>query len=361
MTRFSSSEIFSCTSEIPMVNAPALAGGEADGGWAFFFGGAYECAPGGGLYGVRTRWGALSASPARCIRADPGGAAFYGNAVPMREDGVLWLYAVVSEAGNWERSRIEVLHSPDEGATWRFKGYLPLPRGFLVGTAAVRKLGGGWCLPVYDEIGWQSYVLLGTRAGGPWELSPAMHCGVKGIQPALWEDEHGGLQALVRTRRGRLIHTGSPDGGYSWTRPRITDLPNPNSRIAVAYDRGSRRLLLAYNPCDQGRPRFGPNLLSLGRQVLRLALSPDGGGTWPVTWRSEVACGFGEYAYPWLASRGHGRYLLAYQDCRLSIRVLEFAADDLVEANPQGLPHSLAELRDWRNNRPRLRFGGADG
>lgn len=83
------------------------------------------------------------------------------------------------------------------------------------------------------------------------------------IQPSLLL--HGGdrLQALGRTRQGRVFETWSEDGGVTWGPMTLTGLPNPNSGIDAVTLRDGRHLLV-YN--------YTPK----GRTPLNVALSGDG-------------------------------------------------------------------------------------
>jgi predicted neuraminidase len=85
------------------------------------------------------------------------------------------------------------------------------------------------------------------------------------IQPSILFHEHGRLQALGRTRQGKMFETWSEDGGRTWGKLNLISLPNPNSGTdAVTLTDG--RQLLVYNH----------NGANKGRSPLNVAVSSDG-------------------------------------------------------------------------------------
>jgi alpha-L-rhamnosidase len=73
----------------------------------------------------------------------------------------------------------------------------------------------------------------------------------------------GKLQAIGRTRQGKLFEVWSDNGGKAWGKLTLTTLPNPNSGTdAVTLQDG--RQLLVYNHSTKGR------------SPLNVAVSPDG-------------------------------------------------------------------------------------
>jgi hypothetical protein len=89
-----------------------------------------------------------------------------------------------------------------------------------------------------------------------------------------------------------------------------TMLPNPNARIAL-LKLDSGHWLLAYNPTQSSR------------SPLRLALSEDGGASWPYSLDVESAIGE-EFSYPYLIQTDDGYIHLGYTHRRLSMRHLVF-------------------------------------
>ena len=79
----------------------------------------------------------------------------------------------------------------------------------------------------------------------------------------------GSLEAVGRTRNNKIFQVHSTDGGKTWGKMSLTDLPNPNSGTdAVTLHDG--RQLLVYNH----NIRTGSN--NKGRSPLNVAISQDG-------------------------------------------------------------------------------------
>ena len=73
----------------------------------------------------------------------------------------------------------------------------------------------------------------------------------------------GRLQAVGRTRSGKIFETVSADAGRTWTALGLTDLPNPNAGID-ATTMADGRFVVVYNH------------VATGRSPLNVALSIDG-------------------------------------------------------------------------------------
>jgi predicted neuraminidase len=131
------------------------------------------------------------------------------------------------------------------------------------------------------------------------------------IQPTIVPAADGRLLALMRTggRGGLIWQSRSSDGGRTWEPPAPTPLPNPNAACdAVATPSGA--IVLAFNNTPSGRC------------PLSVALSDDGGHTWPYCRAVETAGG--EYSYPAIVYAGDGRLHLTYTYRRTHIKHVTF-------------------------------------
>lgn len=91
------------------------------------------------------------------------------------------------------------------------------------------------------------------------------------VQPSTVRDPHdpGTLVTFFRDRRAKNIYRSTSENeGSNWTTPKPTVLPNNNAGIE-AYGLGGGGIVLAYNPQTSGR------------DPLAVAISIDGGETWP--------------------------------------------------------------------------------
>ena len=75
---------------------------------------------------------------------------------------------------------------------------------------------------------------------------------IDAIQPSILFHPGGRLQALGRTRAGRVFETWSSDAGRTWTPVALTSLPNNNSGTDAVTLRDGRHLIV-YNHTTQGR------------------------------------------------------------------------------------------------------------
>ena len=119
---------------------------------------------------------------------------------------------------------------------------------------------------------------------------------IDAIQPSILVHPGRTLQALGRTRSGRIFETWSTDTGRTWSPIALTSLPNPNSGIDAVTLRDHRHLVV-YNHTTQGR------------SPLNLALSRDG-----VVWEAAAVLEreAGEYSYPAVIQTSDGRVHVTY-------------------------------------------------
>jgi predicted neuraminidase len=163
------------------------------------------------------------------------------------------------------------------------------------------------CPSSSEAKGWTVHFERTPDLGKTWETSgPLNDPGTIGaIQPSILHHADGRLQAVGRSRQGRIFTIESKDGGVAWGPMGFLDVPNPNSGIdAVTLSDG--RFLLVYN----NTPR--------GRHVLNLALSRDGRAWSPVL---ELERQDGEeFSYPAIIQAHDGRVHVTYTWKRRRIR-----------------------------------------
>ncbi|MHB8263636.1 MAG: exo-alpha-sialidase [Acidimicrobiales bacterium] len=340
--------IFRCDEKRVMVNAPSLveAGGMLH---CFFFGGEYETAPGGPLLRAsrprRSSEGTLLAWAMETLVDEEG--VFQGNSVPLVDGSELWLFFVTGRGGDWASSRVRWLVSVDGGQQWSERQPLDLPEGWLVGTKALRTSWHEVLLPIYSEVGGVCRVLVfeeGQVGDGPKEMSGLIQGDGWLIQPVLAELD-GRIIAFLRSDRGMVFRSESIDRARTWSPAMPTELPNPNSRIAL--ERISEELLMmVYNPFSHGTLSFAPGELCRGREILRVAYSVDGGVQWPRDLRRDLVWGTGEYGYPWILAEGSSSALVTYQHSRSAI-VLARVHVGVGTVGSDGGSNSYLEERAW--------------
>lgn len=154
------------------------------------------------------------------------------------------------------------------------------------------------------------------------------------------ELEEGHLVAFMRNREAYRIHRSeSFDWGDTWSEPQPTPLPNNNSSIS-AIKLQSGRIAIAYNPTSTPDPQQGKAAWPGLRCPVAVALSEDGGQTFPIIRWMERGEGFmGEenrtnnrqYEYPYLMQSKDGMIHLAYAALtRQGVKYLRFREEDIL-------------------------------
>ena len=163
--------------------------------------------------------------------------------------------------------------STDDGKTW--SSPRRLPDGILgpIKNKPVQLANGDILCPTSTEGegGWRVHFERSSDLGQTWTAPPPVNDGqeIGAIQPSILFHGKNGLQVVGRTRNDKLFEIWSDDGGKTWGKMTLGDLPNPNSGTdAVTLQDG--RQLLVYNH----NIRTGSN--NKGRSPLNVAVSKDG-------------------------------------------------------------------------------------
>jgi predicted neuraminidase len=119
---------------------------------------------------------------------------------------------------------------------------------------------------------------------------------IDAIQPSILIHPAGKLQAVGRTRSGRVFQTWSDDGGRTWTPVSLTSLPNPNSGLDAVTLRDGRHVIV-YNHTTRDR------------SPLNVSVSPDG-----IAWKGALVLESdpGEYSYPAVIQAADGLIHVTY-------------------------------------------------
>jgi predicted neuraminidase len=163
--------------------------------------------------------------------------------------------------------------SVDDGKTWSKPQRLPegilgpiknkpvqLPNGDILCGSSTE--GGG---------NWRVHFERTSDFGKTWTATPPVNEGkdIGAIQPSILFRQYGKLQAVGRTKNEKLFQIWSQDGGLTWGKMTLTDLPNPDSGTDAVTLRDGRQLLV-YNH----NTRAGSG--NKGRSPLNVAISNDG-------------------------------------------------------------------------------------
>ncbi|MSU22421.1 MAG: sialidase [Opitutus sp.] len=205
----------------------------------------------------------------------------------------------------------ELRTSADGGRTWSAARRLPDGIYGPIKNKPVQLADGTLLCPTSDETNetrskWRVYFERTTDLGKTWTKTPFFNDGltVSAIQPSILFLGGDKLQAVGRTRQGKVFTISSPDLGRTWGAMTLTALPNPSAGTdAVTLADG--RHLLVYN----NTPR--------GRTPLSVAVSKDG-AEWKHLLDLETAPG--EYSYPAVIQAAAGLVHITYTWKREKIR-----------------------------------------
>jgi predicted neuraminidase len=195
--------------------------------------------------------------------------------------------------------------SSDDGRTW--SDGRRLPDGFLgpVKNKPVRLSDGSIIAPSSTESpdspsNWRVHFERSRDAGATWSVSrpPAAAEGsaIDAIQPSILTHGGGKLQAIGRTRSGRVFQTWSEDSGQTWSQVTLLELPNPSAGTDALTLKDGRHLLV-YNHTPKGRT------------PLNVAISRDG-RVWTTVHVLENEPG--EYSYPAVIQTADGLVHITY-------------------------------------------------
>ena len=220
--------------------------------------------------------------------------------------------------------------SRDGGQTW--SEARRLPEGILgpiknkpVTLADGTVIAGASTESTEQPSAWRVHFERTSDGGRTWTatqpLSTADGSRIDAIQPSILM--HGGstLQALGRTRAGRIFETWSKDNGRTWSGLALTPLPNPSAGTDAITLRDGRHVLVY-------------NHTSKGRTPLNVAISRDG-----KAWDSArvLESEPGEYSYPAVIQARDGMIHITYTWRRQRIKH--------VVIDPMTLQPATADIR----------------
>lgn len=272
---------------------------------AAWFGGAAEGRPDVAIWGARLREGKWS-EPFELAREPQ--IATYNPVLFFSGDGVLWLYYNFGPSPQtWTAARMS---SRDRGRTWSPVEHLPagvygpiknkplvLEDGVIVSGTSVESYRSWACWVERSRDHGRTWTRIGPIAMPP--AAPGVRTsGI--IQPAIVPLGGKRLRMFVRATGdiGRICYADSEDAGLTWTAPRPTSLPNPNSGIdAVALRDG--RIILVYNHTAKGRSPLNVAVGGDGREWRMFATLEDESGEFSYPAVIQSAAGDVHITYTW--------------------------------------------------------------
>ena len=230
-----------------------------------------------------------------------------------------------------------MMTSADGGWTW--SPPRRLPDGILgpIKNKPVQLADGDLLCPssTEGEGGWRVHFERTADLGRTWQATPPVNDGreIGAIQPSLLFHPGGRLQAVGRTRQGKIFQVWSDDDGRTWGPMTLTALPNPDSGTDAVTLRDGRQLLV-YN--HNTRDQTG----NKGRSPLNVAISDDGEHWRMVLVLEDDPDAPNGFAYPAVIQTGDGLVHITYTWKRQRIKHVVIAPAKLEgrSLSPGGQP-----------------------
>lgn len=193
----------------------------------------------------------------------------------------------------------ELTTSDDGGKTWGTVRRLPNGTLGPIKNKPVQLANGDLLCPTSSEHdGWRVHFERSRDLGKTWDIIGPVNDGKEfgAIQPSILFHGANRLQAVGRSRQGKVFQIWSEDGGQTWGKMTATPLPNPNSGTDAVTLRDGRQLIV-YNHTAKGR------------SPLNVAVSRDG-----QAWQAAAVLESepGEYSYPAVIQAADGIVHITY-------------------------------------------------
>ncbi|MBS1229836.1 MAG: hypothetical protein H6R17_3113 [Proteobacteria bacterium] len=294
--------------------------------------------------------------------------------------GKLWLLYTAQKSGNQDTAIVRYRISDDNGHSWGPVATLFDKAGTFVRQPVVVLDNGDWLVPVFycrtqpgekwvgnNDI---SAVRISSDRGATWreyEVPDSVGC----VHMNVEQLADASLLAFFRSRWADNIYMSrSADRGRTWSAPAATELPNNNSSIQftqlanghlamvfndISAAQATERRVSLYDEIEddsedevaEGTPPAVEPLASPSgktafwgapRAPMTLAISEDGGKTWPYKRNLDVGDGYcmtnnsqlqlnREYSYPSIKQTPDGALHIAYTYFRQRIKYVRVAED----------------------------------
>lgn len=332
-----------------------------------WFGGTQEGIPDISAYYSRLKKGSNTWTKAIKLSDDPTRSE-QNPLFFLDPDNVLWLLYTAQVSGNQDTAIVRYRKSNDFGETWgSIRTLLEDPhKGIFIRQPITVMPNGDWLLPVFYCI-----AKSGEKWVGSYDTSGVMISKDKGVT---WKNvdvpdslgcvhmnilmlKDGSLYALFRSRWADYIYESrSTDGGYTWSKPNPTVLPNNNSSVqATVLDNGHIALVFNNSSAKDAKERRvslydeiedetstnkkeaaiieGQKNAFWGapRAPMSLAISIDNGKSWPFIRNLDEGDGYcmsnnskdqlnREFSYPSIKQGLDGKLHIAYTYFRMAIK-----------------------------------------
>jgi len=247
---------------------------------AFFSGGPREPDPANEILLTTSEDSGLTWGEPWVVVSMPGGTRVYDPCLWHDPEGRLWLFYNQANLETREYSVLARVAQSSElpALEWSEPRHIPLGAPFAFRLNKPTVLASGvWVLPVTwartAPAGWFAGseqlqgIAMSRDHGCTWSFHGAVEAPHWALEGMVVERQDGLLSLYIRTGAGVIWHSGSQDGGLTWSPGVPTDIVNPGVRFFIRRLR-SGRLLLINTPNPSARTR------------LLAYLSNDDGASW---------------------------------------------------------------------------------
>lgn len=299
------------------------------------------------------------------------------NPVLWRDAAGNWqLFHTAQPAGNQDECVIRARPIAFDGTLRGGPSHeIALPKGSFIRGRFVQRKDGAWMMPVFRCISrpgqrWNGShdtagVAISHDDGQTWKLSEVPGS-IGSVHMTIVPMGGDHMVAFYRRRQSDFVHRSeSVDGGFSWSTPEPTDVPNNNSSINVIRLRDGRlamvcnpisaatstdRRVSLYDEIEEGDDRPDATggcspIWGVPRAPLTLCISTDGGKTWPLRAIIDDSPGSclsnnsvdgrnKELSYPYLLEGDGGQLHVAYTYFRRAIKYVRLPAGWIDRGHP---------------------------
>jgi predicted neuraminidase len=254
----------------------------------------------------------------------------------LAPDGVVWLFHT-TQHGDQQHDLVYALKSLDNGHTWTQPTTL-FPKPGLYTRQPLVVFHNQWLFPVYHSAGGSitsnaqkdhSYVEVSSDAGATWKECDVPESGGY-VQMSIVQLSESRLVAFFRSRYADWIYRSESSDGCRWTVPTATQLPNNNASVQAVRLKNGHLVMIFNNTQAERKPEHAD---TASRRILSIAISEDGGTTWP--WIRDLENATisqpilpledAEYSYPSVVQSADGTIHVAYTFRRETIKYMSFA------------------------------------
>lgn len=265
----------------------------------------------------------------------------------LAPDGTVWLFHT-TQRGDQQHDLVYALKSTDEGHTWSTPATL-FPKPGLYTRQPVVVFHNQWLFPVYHSAGGSitsnaqkdhSYVEISSDSGATWKECDVPDSGGY-VQMNIIPLSADRLVAFFRSRYADWIYQSESSDGCTWTAPKATPLPNNNASIQAKLLKNGHLVMIFNNTQAELKPEHAD---TASRRILSIAISEDGGKTWP--WIRDLEnpaisqpilpLEDAEYSYPSVTQSADGMIHVAYTFRRETIKYMTFPEEWIRHGSTMG-------------------------